>query len=171
MLNKFELSSRYACSDGRTSSSRRKAVLEARQVRQSAALNKETSQTVIPRTSRMDSRQCQPVNPDQFAAILIAKLENVKREQESEALLEKTLKEVYKSHIFKVGINTLLHMLLKKNPLFIVLCFSMLMKRVHMTCCPDDHILKIESMCFTRTVFVLFTPKFTMFFNVFRMKS
>lgn len=77
-------------------SSRRKAAFEARQARASAALNKETHmhQTLIPRTQRLDTRQCQPMNPQQFAAILIEKLENVRRDQESQELLDKKLKEV-----------------------------------------------------------------------------
>lgn len=77
-------------------SSRRKAAIEARQARASAALNRETHmhQTVIPRTQRADSRQCLPMQPELFAAILIGKLENVRREQESQELLDKKLKEV-----------------------------------------------------------------------------
>ncbi|KRT81696.1 hypothetical protein AMK59_5721, partial [Oryctes borbonicus] len=77
-------------------SSRRKTQThEARQARESAALNKETHlhQTLIPRTQRLDTRQCQPMNPEQFAAILIEKLEMVKKDQESQELLDRKLKE------------------------------------------------------------------------------
>ncbi|KAK9737109.1 Axin beta-catenin binding motif [Popillia japonica] len=75
-------------------SSRRKTQ-EARQARESAALNKETHlyQTVIPRPERMDIRQCRPMNPQQFAAILIEKLEKVKKDRESQELLDRKLKE------------------------------------------------------------------------------
>lgn len=83
-------------SDGKAKPSKRKAALEARQAKELAALNKETHmhQTLIPRTQRLDTRQCQPMHPQQFAAILIEKLENVKREQDSSELLEKKLNEV-----------------------------------------------------------------------------
>ncbi|GJQ72265.1 hypothetical protein Trydic_g3356 [Trypoxylus dichotomus] len=77
-------------------SSRRKTQAhEARQARESAALNKETHllQTLIPRTQRFDTRQCQPMNPQEFAAILIEKLEMVKKDQESQELLDRKLKE------------------------------------------------------------------------------
>lgn len=68
-------------------------------------------QTLIPRTQRLDTRQCQPMHPDQFAAILIEKLESVKREQDSLELLDKKLKEViinyfvnklYRTEVFEV---------------------------------------------------------------------
>lgn len=70
--------------------------MEARQVKELAALNRETHmhQTVIPRTERVDSRQCQPMQPNEFAAILIEKLETVRREQESSELLDRKLSEV-----------------------------------------------------------------------------
>lgn len=74
-------------------SSRRRAAMEARQARQSAALNKETHQTVIPRTQRLDTRQCQPMHPQEFAAILIEKLESVIRDRETQELLVKKLRE------------------------------------------------------------------------------
>lgn len=51
-------------------------------------------QTVIPRPERMDIRQCRPMNPQQFAAILIEKLEKVKKDRESQELLDRKLKEV-----------------------------------------------------------------------------
>lgn len=51
-------------------------------------------QTLIPRTQRLDTKQCLPMHPNQFAAILIEKLESVKREQDSLELLDKKLKEV-----------------------------------------------------------------------------
>lgn len=80
-------------------SSRRKAAFEARQARACAALNKETHMhlTVIPRTQRLDTRQCRPMDPQEFAAILTERLETIKREQESQELLDKKLKEVCKT--------------------------------------------------------------------------
>lgn len=86
----------FIFSDGKIKPSKRKAALEARQAKELAALNKETHmhQTLIPRTQRLDTRQCQPMHPQQFAAILIEKLETVKREQDSLDLLDKKLSEV-----------------------------------------------------------------------------
>lgn len=51
-------------------------------------------QTVIPRTQRMDSKQYHAADPATFAPILIEKLEKIKREQESQELLDKKLMEV-----------------------------------------------------------------------------
>nr|XP_023025765.1 axin isoform X1 [Leptinotarsa decemlineata] len=78
---------------GRTS--RRKAVMEARKTREYAALNQETNmnQILIPRTQRVDTKQCQPMDRDTFASILIEKLEAVKLSQEKQELLERKLKE------------------------------------------------------------------------------
>ncbi|CAH1959889.1 unnamed protein product [Acanthoscelides obtectus] len=78
---------------GRTT--RRKAVIEARKTREYAALNQETHmhQILIPRTQRIDTRQCQPMDRDTFAAILIEKLEAVKRGQDQQELLDKKLRE------------------------------------------------------------------------------
>ncbi|KAJ8949071.1 hypothetical protein NQ318_016973 [Aromia moschata] len=83
--------------DGRSlgRSSRRKAGMETRKAREYAAMNQETHmhQILIPRTQRMDTRQCQPMDKDTFASILIEKLEMVKREQEQQELLDRKLKE------------------------------------------------------------------------------
>lgn len=85
-------------SDGRSMgrSSRRKAALEARKTREYAALNQETHmhQIVIPRTQRLTTRQCQPMDTDTFAAMLIEKLSVVKRNQEQQEFFERKLKEV-----------------------------------------------------------------------------
>ncbi|CAG9832564.1 unnamed protein product [Diabrotica balteata] len=80
-------------SDGR--SSRRKEVLEARKIRELAARNKEThmQQVFIPRTQRVDTRQCRAMDINTFAAILIEKLGPIKRDQDQQELLEKKLKE------------------------------------------------------------------------------
>ncbi|XP_028131949.1 axin-1 isoform X1 [Diabrotica virgifera virgifera] len=79
--------------DGR--SSRRKEVLEARKIRELAARNKEThmQQVFIPRTQRVDTRQCRAMDINTFAAILIEKLGPIKRDQDQQELLEKKLKE------------------------------------------------------------------------------
>ncbi|XP_025829569.1 axin-1 isoform X2 [Agrilus planipennis] len=87
--------------DGRSvhRSSRRQAALQSRQMQELAALNRETNmhQTLIPRTQRLDSRQYQAMDPkkyaDMFAPMLIEKLEKVKREQESQELLNRKLME------------------------------------------------------------------------------
>lgn len=66
-----------------------------RTTRRQAALNREVqmNQIVIPRTQRVDKSQCQPMDPCRFAAILIEKLEVVKKSQDAQDLLEKKLKE------------------------------------------------------------------------------
>ncbi|KAK5640910.1 hypothetical protein RI129_009457 [Pyrocoelia pectoralis] len=76
-------------------SSRRQSSMLTKQVQEQAALNKETNmhQTVIPRTQRMDTQQYHATDPSTFAPILIEKLEKVKREQESQELLNKKLME------------------------------------------------------------------------------
>ncbi|KAF5293498.1 hypothetical protein FQA39_LY02983 [Lamprigera yunnana] len=76
-------------------SSRRQTSMLSKQVQEQAALNKETNmhQAVIPRTQRMDTRQYQATDPSTFAPILIEKLEKVKKEQESQELLNRKLLE------------------------------------------------------------------------------
>lgn len=92
-------------SDGRSfgRTTRLQAKIEARQVRQSAALNREMNmnQILIPRTQRLDTRQCQPMDCDTFAAILIDKLERIKKEQEAQELFDRKLKEVRKKKSLK----------------------------------------------------------------------
>lgn len=70
--------------------------MEARKTREYAALNQETHmhQIVIPRTQRVTTRQCQPLDSDSFAAMLIEKLTAVKRNQDQQEFLERKLKEV-----------------------------------------------------------------------------
>lgn len=77
-------------------SSRRKAAIEARRTREYAALNQETHmhQFVIPRTQRLTTRQCQPLDKDAFAAVLIEKLTALKRSQDQQESLDRKLKEV-----------------------------------------------------------------------------
>ncbi|CAG9763118.1 unnamed protein product [Ceutorhynchus assimilis] len=66
-----------------------------RTTRRQTALNREVhmNQIVIPRTQRVDKTQCQPMDPDKFASILIGKLEAVKKHQDSKELLDRKLKE------------------------------------------------------------------------------
>lgn len=52
------------------------------------------NQIVIPRTQRVDKTQCQPMEPDKFATMLIEKLEIVKKDQEAQELLERKLRDV-----------------------------------------------------------------------------
>ncbi|CAG9857901.1 unnamed protein product [Phyllotreta striolata] len=80
--------------DGR-SSSRRRDILEARKIRESAMRNREhdlagARQLFIPRTSR---HQQQAMDVERFAAVLIEKLEPIRREREQRELLEMKLKE------------------------------------------------------------------------------
>ena len=91
----FVNSRRVHSSDARSGRSQEK------QIRQLAARNKETNMThsFIPRTLRKnwEGKGHTPVNAEEraaHAAIIIEKLEQLKREQESEDLLHKRLKEV-----------------------------------------------------------------------------
>lgn len=84
--------------------------MEARKTREYAALNQETHmhQIVIPRTQRLNSRQCQPLDKDTFATMLIEKLTAVKRSQEQQEFLERKLKEVrnLKRYIFVIVLTS-----------------------------------------------------------------
>lgn len=75
--------------------SRKQSRQASRAARELAALNRDPyiHQTLIPRTQRIDNKQCQPWKPDEFAAILIDKLENVKREQDAQDKLDRKLME------------------------------------------------------------------------------
>ncbi|XP_019762013.2 axin isoform X1 [Dendroctonus ponderosae] len=63
--------------------------------RRQAALNREgqMNQIVIPRTQRVDKSQCQPMDPDKFASMLIEKLVMVKKDLDAQELLERKLRE------------------------------------------------------------------------------
>lgn len=71
-----------------------------RMSRRQAAVNKEgaMNQIVIPRTQWVDKSQCQPMDPHKFACILIEKLEIIKKDRETQELLEKKLSEVSVTH-------------------------------------------------------------------------
>ncbi|XP_049823541.1 axin-1 isoform X2 [Aethina tumida] len=84
-------------SDGRSKgrSTRRQNVRDIQQVRELAALNKETDMhlTLIPRTQRLDGSGYKPRNREEFDAELMQKLVAVKREQDKNELLERKLSE------------------------------------------------------------------------------
>ncbi|XP_066139612.1 axin isoform X1 [Euwallacea fornicatus] len=61
--------------------------------RRQATLNREVhmNQIVIPRTQWVDKSQCQPMDTHKFASMLIEKLEIVKKDRDTQELLEKKL--------------------------------------------------------------------------------
>ncbi|XP_050302242.1 axin-1 isoform X2 [Anthonomus grandis grandis] len=63
--------------------------------RRQAALNREVhmNQVVIPRTQWVDKSRCVPMEPHKFASMLIEKLEMVKKDRDTQELLEKKLRE------------------------------------------------------------------------------
>lgn len=87
------------CRDGISiyRSSRKQSRQASRTARELAALNRDPyiHQTLIPRTQRIDNKQCQPMKPDDFASLLIEKLEIVKKEQDVQEKLDRKLMEVY----------------------------------------------------------------------------
>lgn len=65
--------------------------MDAKRAKESAAVNREThmNQTIIPRTQRLDARNAEPPkDPQQFASILIQKLETI-NEKEVEIELDR----------------------------------------------------------------------------------
>ncbi|KAH8313754.1 hypothetical protein KR067_011377 [Drosophila pandora] len=76
-----------SCSmDGRPYIQRRHSSTESKAIRQSAMANKETNtfQVVIPRTQRLHSNEHRPLKEDELVALLIPKLEEVKRKRDLE---------------------------------------------------------------------------------------
>ncbi|XP_075231655.1 protein axin isoform X2 [Lycorma delicatula] len=75
--------------------SKKQYQVHCRQVKEAASLNRDPymHHTVIPRTQRFQKEQIYPMKPDEFAAILIEKLENVKRDQETKESLDRKLLE------------------------------------------------------------------------------
>ncbi|KAH8338332.1 hypothetical protein KR059_000166 [Drosophila kikkawai] len=75
-----------SCSmDGRPYIQRRHSSTESKAIRQSAMANKETNTfQVIPRTQRLHSNEHRPLKEDDFVALLIPKLEEVKRKRDLE---------------------------------------------------------------------------------------
>ncbi|XP_055383005.1 axin isoform X2 [Condylostylus longicornis] len=71
--------------DGRPFVSRRHNTSESKAIRQSALVNKETNPLqVIPRTQRLHSNEHRPLKEEELIALLIPKLEEVKRKQDIE---------------------------------------------------------------------------------------
>ncbi|XP_017076340.1 axin isoform X2 [Drosophila eugracilis] len=75
-----------SCSmDGRPYIQRRHSSTESKAIRQSAMANKETNTfQVIPRTQRLHSSEHRPLKEDELVALLIPKLEEVKRKRDLE---------------------------------------------------------------------------------------
>nr|XP_036675331.1 axin isoform X1 [Drosophila suzukii] len=75
-----------SCSmDGRPYIQRRHSSTESKAIRQSAMANKETNTfQVIPRTQRLHSNEHRPLKEDELVALLIPKLEEVKRKRDLE---------------------------------------------------------------------------------------
>ncbi|XP_065370737.1 axin isoform X1 [Calliphora vicina] len=75
-----------SCSmDGRPYIQRRHSSTETKAIRQSALANKETNSfQVIPRTQRLHSNEHRPLKENELIALLIPKLEEVKRKQDLE---------------------------------------------------------------------------------------
>ncbi|RZF40722.1 hypothetical protein LSTR_LSTR008671 [Laodelphax striatellus] len=75
--------------------SKKQYQLHCKQVKENASLNRDPYMyhTVIPRTQRVQKEQIYPMKPDEFAAILIEKLENLKKDQETKESLDRKLME------------------------------------------------------------------------------
>ncbi|XP_052122889.1 axin isoform X2 [Frankliniella occidentalis] len=80
---------------GRSRTSRRQHLRHSRQMKESASINRDpfSHRTVIPRTQILHKDQTHSLKPDQFAAILIQKLESVKKEQDAQDKLDRKLLE------------------------------------------------------------------------------
>ncbi|XP_066582059.1 axin-1-like isoform X2 [Prorops nasuta] len=73
--------------------SKRQYMKHCRAIKESASLNRDpmSHHSVIPRTQRMPRDLTQPLQPEKFAQVLIEKLENVKRERETQEKLDRHL--------------------------------------------------------------------------------
>ncbi|XP_014285784.1 axin isoform X4 [Halyomorpha halys] len=82
--------------------SRKQYQRHCQRVKESATLNRDPymHQTLIPRTQRIQTDKVHPMKPEQFAAILIKKLESVKRSQE---IQEKLAHKLFESEIGEGG--------------------------------------------------------------------
>ncbi|XP_059476369.1 axin-1 isoform X2 [Neocloeon triangulifer] len=85
----------YASDGSYYRSARKQHHLHNKQMRESASYNKDPQMhtTIIPRTQRIPRENLQPLKPDDFARILIEKLEHVQRAQELQEKLERKLME------------------------------------------------------------------------------
>lgn len=68
---------------------------DSKRMKESARMNRDPymHHMMIPRTQRIQKEQFQPMKPDEFAAVLINKLECIKREQEAQEKLDRKLQE------------------------------------------------------------------------------
>ncbi|XP_067006128.1 axin isoform X2 [Anabrus simplex] len=82
-------------SAGRSRASKKQYIRHCKQMKESASLNRDPymHHTVIPRTQRIQKEKVYPMKPEEFASILIEKLEAVKREQEAQEKLDRKLLE------------------------------------------------------------------------------
>ncbi|CAH1390603.1 unnamed protein product [Nezara viridula] len=82
--------------------SRKQYQRHCQRVKESATLNRDPymHQTLIPRTQRIQTEKLHKMEPEQFAAILIKKLESVKRSQE---IQEKLAHKLFESEIGEGG--------------------------------------------------------------------
>ncbi|XP_076292138.1 protein axin isoform X2 [Lasioglossum baleicum] len=75
--------------------SKKQYIRQSRAMKDSASLNRDpmAHHTIIPRTQRVPRDLMHPLKPEEFAQVLIEKLENVKRERESQEKLDRHLQE------------------------------------------------------------------------------
>ncbi|XP_050469893.1 axin isoform X2 [Bombus huntii] len=75
--------------------SKKQYIRQSRAIKDSASLNRDplAHHTIIPRTQRVPRDLMRPLKPEKFAQVLIEKLENVKRERESQEKFDRHLQE------------------------------------------------------------------------------
>ncbi|XP_076671655.1 protein axin isoform X2 [Andrena cerasifolii] len=75
--------------------SKKQYIRQCRAMKDSASLNRDpmAHHSIIPRTQRVPRDLMHPLKPEEFAQVLIEKLENVKRERESQEKLDRHLQE------------------------------------------------------------------------------
>ncbi|XP_020721003.1 axin isoform X3 [Bombus terrestris] len=75
--------------------SKKQYIKQYRAIKDSASLNRDplAHHTIIPRTQRVPRDLMRPLKPEKFAQVLIEKLENVKRERESQEKFDRHLQE------------------------------------------------------------------------------
>ncbi|XP_076243632.1 protein axin isoform X3 [Calliopsis andreniformis] len=75
--------------------SKKQYMRQCRAIKDSASLNRDpmAHHTIIPRTQRVPRDLMHPLKPEEFAQVLIEKLENVKRERECQEKLDRHLQE------------------------------------------------------------------------------
>ncbi|XP_043523346.1 axin isoform X1 [Frieseomelitta varia] len=75
--------------------SKKQYIRQSRTIKDSASINRDplAHHTIIPRTQRVPRDLMHPLKPEEFAQVLIEKLENVKRDRESQEKLDRHLQE------------------------------------------------------------------------------